>query len=78
MKPYKNRNGNSGITHYETGKDFIRIRFTGSPRIYMYTNTITGSIHIRKMKALAEKGIGLSAYISQHPEVKNNYTEWNG
>jgi hypothetical protein len=73
MKRYKNRNGNSGVTHYESGEDFISLRFTGSSKIYTYNYKITGKKHVEKMKKLADSGVGLSTYISQHPEVKNNF-----
>lgn len=73
MEVYQNKNGNSGITHYEIGVEYIAIRFENQSEIYIYTNVQTGKRHIDKMKKLAISGKGLSTYISQHPSVKNNF-----
>jgi hypothetical protein len=73
MKPYKNLNGDSGVTHYEIGEDYIGIKFAGKPTVYLYSNAKVGKTHIDKMKTLAVKGRGLGTYISQHSIVKNNY-----
>jgi len=75
MKRYRNASGDSGISHYEVGADYIRLRFLGSQKIYEYNNRINGSKHIEQMKDLAEAGSGLSTYIAQHPEVRDNYKE---
>jgi hypothetical protein len=74
MKQYQNLSGNSGITHYHIGEDFIELKFERSNLIYVYSDKITGKTHIRKMKSLAEKGMGLSTYIAQNPKVKHHYT----
>jgi hypothetical protein len=70
MTLYKNRAGDSGVTAYETGKDFIVIKFIDGTN-YLYTNAATGESHIEQMKKLAAQGKGLSTYISQH--VKDRY-----
>ena len=75
MKRYQNASGDSGISHYEIGADYIRIRFTGSRKTYEYNNRLNGSKHIEQMKDLAEAGAGLSTYIAQHPEVRDNYKQ---
>jgi len=75
MKRYSNASGDSGISHYEIGDDYIWLRFTGSQKIYEYNNRLTGSKHVEQMKDLAEAGSGLSTYIAQHPEVRDNYKE---
>lgn len=70
MERYRNINGGSGVLAYETGKDFIKICFRGD-EIYLYNYAKPGKEHVEEMKALAEKGIGLSTYISQN--VRENY-----
>ena len=64
MIPYKNLKGNSGVKAYETGPDYIKIKFKeGSAYTYSYASA--GRKIIEKMKVLARKGEGLSTYISQ-------------
>jgi hypothetical protein len=70
MERYKNISGDSGVVAYETGEDHIKVKFIDGA-VYLYTNTVTGQQHINRMKKLAAKGIGLSAYISRH--VRNRY-----
>jgi hypothetical protein len=71
MEKYKNKSGNSGVTHYEIGNDFIKIKFENNPEIYTYNYQIPGSSAVEKMKALAKDGEGLSTFITQ--EVKDDY-----
>lgn len=73
MKQYLNKNGGSGVTHYQIGEDYIDIKFEGTSTIYTYTNSLNGKNHIDNMKKLALNGIGLSSYIAEHPSVKNHY-----
>ena len=73
MERYKNLSHNSGISHYVIGKDFIKIKFNEESAIYIYNHVLNGQKHIETMKKLAVKGKGLSAYIAQHPEVKNYF-----
>lgn len=70
MKKYKNLDGNSGIAAYETGSEFIRIKFVGSDETYTYSYKSAGKKAIEIMKSLSEKGIGLSTYISQNVHDK--------
>jgi hypothetical protein len=69
---YKNINGNSGVSAYETGIDFIRIKFR-SGSVYKYTFESTGVDEVEQMKMLAESGEGLSTFINKY--VKKNYAE---
>lgn len=73
MVAYQNKKGNSGITHYEIGKDFISVKYQGSTGTYVYRNGRVGKHHVDRMKVLAEQGCGLSTYISQHPVVREGY-----
>jgi len=74
MIPYKNLSGNSGISHYQTGTDFIRVKFKGNHTVYTYSNLVTGKRYVDEMKRRAEKGIGLGTYISQNEQVKKNFS----
>ena len=64
MKHYGNLHGNSGIAAYETGSDFIRIRFT-SGSTYLYTYDSAYEEDIEAMKELAREGQGLTRFISE-------------
>lgn len=70
MKRYKNLEGHSGVTAYEPGDDSIAIEF-GHKAVYLYTYSSTGKAIVNRMKKLAEKGKGLSTYISQ--KVRDKY-----
>jgi hypothetical protein len=70
MQKYGNDDHESGVVAYDTTGDSITVKFRDNG-FYKYTNNSTGKSAIRKMKALAKKGIGLSTFISQH--VKDNY-----
>lgn len=65
MKPYMNLGGDSNVSAYETGIDFIRVQFKDRS-IYLYTSSSAGSHNIAKMKSLAEAGRGLNSYINTH------------
>jgi len=72
MKPYRDRNGDSGIAAYQYGDDWIEIQFkTG--RVYRYTASSVGRSHLSTMKNLADSGDGLNAYINTNPDVKKGY-----
>ena len=63
MERYGNLHGNSGITAYEVGPDFIRIQFT-SGWIYLYNYDSAGEDNIEAMKGLAKEDRGLTGYIN--------------
>lgn len=65
MERYLNLNGDSGVTYYDTGPDFIRVQFQDST-IYVYDHIRPGKHHVDRMKELAMSGRGLGTYISQH------------
>jgi hypothetical protein len=75
MRRYANAAGDSGVSHYEIGEDFIRIRFSGSSDVYEYNAKMSKRSHIEKMKDLARAGIGLSTYIAQHPDVRDHFKQ---
>lgn len=55
MTPYKNLSGKSGVTAYEVGADYIRIRFKEGAT-YLYTFARPGAAHVIEMKRLAQEG----------------------
>ena len=64
MKRYRNLDGNSGVTAYENGCGFIRIRFVNGDT-YEYTDKATGPEHVANMQQLARAGRGLATYVSR-------------
>jgi hypothetical protein len=71
MENYQNKSGDSGVSAFEVGEDFIRVRFTKSSDMYTYNYSKPGKKRVEKMKQLAWEGKGLSTYISR--EVKDNF-----
>ncbi len=72
MERYKNSGGNSGVSTYEIGSDYIIVKFIGNSKIYRYSYTGgAGSHHVENLKQLARKGSGLNAYIMKY--VKDKY-----
>ena len=70
MKRYTNLSGESGVSAYETGPDFIIVQFSsGDAYLYNYLSAGKGAIEL--MKHYAIQGKGLSAFISR--SVKSNY-----
>lgn len=62
MKNYLNRNGDSSVTSYELGSDFIKVKFdTG--KIYRYSYSKAGKENVERMKLLASQGSGLNGFI---------------
>lgn len=57
MNRYLNLSGNSPISHYEIGNDFIIVKFNnGRYLYYIYTNSgKAGKNHVDIMKSLAIK-----------------------
>lgn len=65
MERYANKSGNSGVSSYEIGSNYILVGFT-TGSIYEYTYASAGSSHIENMKALAKSGSGLNSYIMKY------------
>lgn len=72
VTPYKNLSGNSGITAYQIAGDRITLQFNNG-HTYVYTYHTPGRDAVEAMKILAEKGIGLSTYISK--VIRGRYEE---
>jgi hypothetical protein len=56
MQQYLNLSGNSGVTHYEIGADYILVKFCGDDPPYRYSYARAGKRHVDRMKALAVAG----------------------
>jgi hypothetical protein len=72
MEQYRNLSGDSGVDGYEIGDDFVAVRFKPGV-VYWYTKASVGVKHVAALKRLAQRGQGLSTYISQHADVKDGY-----
>lgn len=69
MEKYGNKNGDSGISGFEIGSNFIQVEFsTGS--IYEYTYSSAGENNIETMKNLAKSGSGLNSFINTYVKFK--------
>ena len=74
MQPYLDLDGDSGVKAYETGSDFIRVKFKDGS-VYLYTYASAGRRNIERMKQLASSGEGLNAYINNHVRKKYSRRE---
>ena len=70
MERYKNVGGDSGVTGYEIGSDYIRVQFSDGS-VYLYTYASAGSNNIEQMKKLAIAGNGLNSFINRN--VRKSY-----
>ena len=74
MEKYRNKNGDSGISGYEIGGNFILIEFsTGS--IYEYTYSSAGTNNIEMMKNLAALFLAVFSTICWAQEKPNDSLE---
>jgi len=69
---YKNLSGNSGVSAFEMGIDFIKVYFKNRT-IYLYNNKRTGEQNIQRMKSLALRGKGLNTLINKN--LKNRFAK---
>lgn len=69
---YADRQGDSGVTGYAFGRDFIVVEFR-SHDLYRYDYTKPGRTEVQIMKRLAAAGSGLATFINQH--VREDYAE---
>jgi len=67
---YKNIGGDSGVVAYESGPDYIKVKFS-TGKVYLYSYQSAGSSNIEHMKKLALSGQGLNAFIKR--TVNNLY-----
>ena len=73
MKAYRDINGDSGISAYDYGDDWINVRFKDG-MTYEYRASKIGQAHITEMKALADAGDGLNSYIMRNPTVRTGWS----
>ena len=66
MHRYLNLAGDSGVAAYAIAPASIRVKFSGSDRVYVYSHASAGQAHVEERKRLAQAGRGLSTYLSQH------------
>ncbi|MBX3596349.1 MAG: hypothetical protein KF874_02150 [Rhizobiaceae bacterium] len=71
MRPYKDINGDSGVSYFDYGESWIEVKFTRTDRVYRYSHEIAGKEHVDEMKKLADAGDGLNSYINRN--VKHLY-----
>jgi len=65
MEKYKDESGNSGISAYRIGPDWIMIKFM-SGKVYKYSYRSAGKDNVEQMKDLAQRGTGLTTYINKY------------
>jgi len=63
MERYRNISGNSNISAYEIGSDYIAVKFQNTARIYRYSYAKAGRANVEHMKQLALAGHGLNSFI---------------
>ncbi len=66
MERYLDLDDDSGVVGYEIGDTFIRVKFSGTAKIYTYSYRKAGEFHVEKMKVLAKSGNGLNSYIMKY------------
>lgn len=66
MEQYRNLGRDSGVSSYEIGTSYIKVKFSGTARIYTYSYRKAGVVHVENMKKLAQSGKDLNSYINQH------------
>jgi hypothetical protein len=69
MERYANRSGKSGISAFEIGSNYIKVRFS-SGSTYQYSYRKAGQTNVENMKKLAVSGSGLNSYINSHVKFK--------
>lgn len=62
MQIYKNLGGNSNVSAFELGDNYIDVQFNGEA-IYRYSYMSAGVLKVDEMKRLALQGYGLNSYI---------------
>lgn len=70
MQIYRNLGGNSNISAFSIGNDYIDVKFNGGS-IYRYSYKSAGIDKVERMKKLAIEGCGLNSYIMRY--AKKDY-----
>lgn len=69
MERYSNRRGNSPITYFQIEAERIIVWFDKG-KSYSYSYYKAGRFHVEQMKILAQRGSGLSAYITENVKFR--------
>jgi len=69
METYKNLGGDSGVSSFEIGSDYIEVEFDDGA-IYLYTYESAGEYNIEEMKKIANSGEGLNSFINKYVRKK--------
>jgi hypothetical protein len=70
MERYRNSGGDSGVSAYEIGSDYIIVKFSGTAKTYRYSYRKAGQNHVENLKRLAQSGSGLNSYINNFVKFK--------
>ena len=49
MERYRNSGGESGVSAYEIGSDYILVKFSGTARTYRYSYRKAGQNHVENL-----------------------------
>lgn len=71
MQRYANLSGNSSVSCFQIGHNYILVGFT-SGNLYAYTYSSTGTADVEAMKAFALAGRGLGRFIVQNVKGKSS------
>lgn len=74
MQPYKNLSGDSGVVAYEIRENGIAVQFELAS--YLYTNDVSGRLHVSELQKLALAGQGLSTYIAKNRRTLKYELKW--
>jgi hypothetical protein len=74
METYKNLGGDSNVSSFEIGNDYIKVEFNDGA-IYVYTYASASNHDIEEMKDLATNGEGLNSFINRYVRKKYAYKE---
>lgn len=66
MERYLDLDGDSGVVAYEIGETYIKVKFNGTNKIYIYSYRSAGANRVEDMKRLARSGDGLNSYIMRY------------
>ena len=65
-QPYGKVQGDSGVTAFEPGDDYIDVWFRSEETPYRYSYGRAGKLVVEQMKWLARSGRGLATYINKN------------
>jgi hypothetical protein len=72
MERYRDIDGDSGVTGYEIGADYVRVKFRDNS-VYLYIYASAGADNIEQMKKLAVAGDGLNVFMNRN--VRKRYAK---